>query len=78
MQQITSTESLEEIKSLGAVLILFGGKHCTVCQVLLPQLENMLALHYPGMQTAYVDCEVSADICAQHSVFSLPVVKVYI
>ena len=30
------------------------------------------------MKAVYVDCEVSAEICAQHSVFSLPVVKAYI
>ncbi|MCG6936729.1 MAG: thioredoxin family protein [Gammaproteobacteria bacterium] len=78
MHEITDIERLEEMKSSGAVLILFGGKQCHVCQVLRPKLENMLQSHYPDMQAAYVDCETSADICAQHGVFSLPVVKVYI
>jgi thioredoxin-like negative regulator of GroEL len=78
MHQITDIERLEKMKSLDAVLILFGGKQCNVCRVLRPQLENMLASYYPEMQAAYIDCEVSPDICAQHGVFSLPVVKVYI
>lgn len=30
------------------------------------------------MNAVYVDCELSPDICAQHSVFSLPAVKAYI
>ena len=78
MQEITSIEKLEEMKSSGAIFILFGGKQCNVCQVLRPQLEHMLEIHYPDMTAAYIDCEISPDICAQHSVFSLPVVQVYI
>jgi len=78
MQEITTIEILEKMKSSGAVFILFGGKQCTVCQVLRPQLEHMLDTHYPDMSAAYIDCEISPHICAQHSVFSLPVVQVYI
>ena len=78
MQEITSIETLKEMKSSGAVFILFGGKQCNVCQALRPQLEDMLEMHYPDMSSAYIDCEISPDICAQHSVFSLPVVQVYI
>ena len=78
MQEITSIEMLDEMKSSGAVFILFGGKQCNVCQVLRPQLEDMLEMYYPDISSAYIDCEISPDICAQHSVFSLPVVQVYI
>lgn len=78
MQEITDLVKLEKIKASGAVFILFGGKQCNVCHVLRPQLENMLASYYPDMQAVYIDCEDGADICAQHSVFSLPVVQVYI
>ena len=78
MQELTSIEALEDMKYSGAVFILFGGKQCNVCQALRPQLEAMLETHFPDMTAAYIDCELSADICAQHSVFSLPVVQVYI
>ena len=78
MQNITDLEILEQMKTDGAVLILFGGEHCNVCHTLRPQLTTLLEEHYPDMRYAYVDCEVSPEICAQHSVFSLPVVKVYI
>lgn len=30
------------------------------------------------MLAVYVDCEKSSEICAQHSIFSLPVVMAYI
>lgn len=78
MHEITDIESLEQMKVSGAVLILFGGKQCNVCHALRPQLEKMLESHYPDITSAYIDCEVSPQICAQHSVFTLPVVQFYI
>ena len=71
-------QELNDLKASGAVLILFGGRHCNVCGVLKPQLERMLELHYPDIASVYIDCKVSPDICAQHSVFTLPVVQFYI
>ena len=78
MHEITDIEELVKMKASGAVFILFGGKQCNVCDVLRPQLENMLESHYPDITSAYIDCEVSQEICAQHSVFTLPVVQFYI
>jgi len=78
MQQITDISLLNDMKSDGALFILFGGKHCGICQSIRPQLTTMLEQQFPGMQGVYVDCEISPDICAQHSVFSLPVVQAYI
>lgn len=78
MREITDLEELAKMKASGAVFILFGGKHCNVCHALRPQLVNMLESHYPDITSAYIDCEVSPDICAQHSVFTLPVVQFYI
>ena len=49
-----------------------------VCKSIRPQLKAMLDEHFPKMQSVYVDCETSPEICAQFSVFSLPVVKVFI
>jgi len=78
MQNITDIDLLKQKKSNGAVFILFGGAHCSVCQSILPQLESMLKQQFPEMLAFYVDCEISPDICAQHNVFTLPVVKAYI
>jgi thioredoxin-like negative regulator of GroEL len=78
MQNITDLETLETILHEGALFVLFGGAHCNVCQSLRPRLQSMVDRYFPNMQTVYIDCEVSPDICAQHNVFSLPVVKVYI
>ena len=78
MHKITDLEKLVKMKASGAMFILFGGKQCNVCHALRPQLENMLESHYPDVTSAYIDCEVSPEICAQHSVFTLPVVQFYI
>jgi len=78
MQHITDIDMLNHMKANGALFILFGGAHCSVCQSLLPQLTSMLEQLFPDMRGVYIDCETSPDICAQHSVFSLPVVKAYI
>ena len=78
MQNITESSQLEQMKSQGALFILFGGKQCTVCQSLRPRLDSILAQQFPDMRCVYIDCNKSPDICAQHSVFSLPVVKAYI
>lgn len=78
MQTITDIDQLNRLKSQGALFILFGGEHCSVCQSLKPQLTSIVEQQFTKMQAVYVDCEKSPDICAQHSVFSLPVVMAYI
>lgn len=78
METITDIEQLRAQSLEGATFILFGGPACGVCQALKPRLDAMLEEQFPEMQGVYVDCEKSPDICAQHGVFSLPVVKVYI
>ena len=60
-----------------AVLVLFGGAHCGVCQVVKPQLARAVAARFPRMRMVYVDAEFAPEAAAQASVFSLPVVRVY-
>jgi thioredoxin-like negative regulator of GroEL len=78
MQHITDLETLEAMKFKDAIFILFGASHCNVCQSLRPRLTSLIKQHFPRMQTVYIDCGAHPDICAQHSVFSLPAVKVYV
>ncbi|NNL07468.1 MAG: thioredoxin family protein [Gammaproteobacteria bacterium] len=78
MKQVSDGDLLEQLKTEGAVIILFGGEHCAVCRSLRPQLESILATRFPSMTAAYIDCEKSPAICAQHHVFALPAVTVYI
>ena len=78
MQHITELDELNRLKSRAALFILFGGEQCSVCQSLKPQLTSIIEQQFAEMQAVYIDCEKSPDICAQHSIFSLPVVMVYI
>jgi len=66
------------MKSRGALLILFGADHCGVCQSIKPTIITILEQQFPDMRCVYIDCEKVPDICAQYSVFTLPVVKAYI
>jgi thioredoxin-like negative regulator of GroEL len=78
METVSNPEKLDLARQSGALFILFGGEHCNVCHTLRPQLTAMLKQHFPQMKAVYIDCGASPEICAQHSVFSLPAVKVYI
>ena len=78
MQRVSNGDLLEPLKTEGAVIILFGGEHCAVCRSLRPKLETMMATHFPQMAAVYSDCESSPAIGAQHHVFALPAVSVYI
>lgn len=60
-----------------ALLVLFGSPRCSVCRAIHPRLKAMCAAHFPKMAFAYVDCTSHPASCAQHSVFSLPEVKVW-
>jgi thioredoxin-like negative regulator of GroEL len=79
MKTLTQQHELDSVCSeQRAVLVLFGGQSCGVCQVIKPQLESMLSEHFPHMAACHVDCQNDASsLCAQQRVFSLPVVKLW-
>ncbi|XKE44889.1 thioredoxin family protein [Halomonas organivorans] len=61
-----------------AVLVMFGGRHCGVCQAVKPRLSAMLAEEFPRLKAFYADCQdAAASLCAQQRVFSLPVVRLW-
>jgi thioredoxin-like negative regulator of GroEL len=78
MHHIATAEQLEPLKATPALLILFGGAHCGVCQAIRPKLESLMTQHFPDIALAYVDCAQLPDSCAQHGVFTLPVVQLFI
>lgn len=75
---IESSDALDDyLAAHEAVLLLFGGAHCGVCQSIKPRLLQMLAEEFPKMRLCYIDCEQQGDIAAAHRVFTLPVVELY-
>jgi len=76
---VCSEDALSELlQSNPAVLLLFGGPHCGVCQAIKPQLEKLAHDEFPKLVTAYIDCqEAAAPVCAARGIFSLPVVQLW-
>ena len=78
METITSEQQLHERIAGPALLVLYGGAHCSVCQAIRPRLEALMAEHFAHIALAYVDCAQAQHICAQQGVFSLPVLRFYL
>ena len=81
MQAITTTEALQALRghpTQPALLVLWGGAHCGVCQAIRPRLEALMAEHFAATALAYVDCAEAPALCAQEGVFSLPVLRLYV
>jgi thioredoxin 1 len=79
MQQIDSCEQLEQlIQAQPGLVVLYGGAHCGVCQVIKPKLAQAIEQDFPNLTPVYVDCQTTPEVCSQQGVFSLPVVQVYI
>ena len=78
MNQLGDQEQLDNLKQgKDAVLILFGGEHCGVCQTIKPQIFDNFSPKFPSLEMVYIDCEQMQEVCAQHGVLSLPVVQVF-
>lgn len=52
MQLISGAAQLEQLKSAGALLVMFGGKRCAVCQSLKPKIERLMAGRFPAVRLA--------------------------
>jgi thioredoxin-like negative regulator of GroEL len=79
MKNVCSEEALSELlQSNPAVLLLFGGANCGVCQAIKPQLEKLASEEFSRLVTAYIDCQATAGaLCAARGIFSLPVVQLW-
>lgn len=78
MQTVTTLDEFNQMKQTSeALLVLFGGTTCGVCDAIKPKLIEAISKTYPKMQQIYVNCHEITEICSQNSVFSLPVVQVY-
>ncbi|NYT27294.1 thioredoxin family protein [Candidatus Thiodubiliella endoseptemdiera] len=78
MIQIENQAQLDRLKQeQNALLVLFGGENCGVCQTIKPQIVAKYSEKFPNLKMVYIDCEVLQEVCAQYGVFSLPVVQVF-
>lgn len=79
MKALTTNAEIEHVLTINAaVLVLFGGAHCGVCQAIKAPLENLIGDEFPQMVSVYVDCEQnSGQACASRGIFTLPVVQIW-
>lgn len=63
-----------------ALLVLWGGAHCSVCGALKPRIAHLLQQTpaLAGLALATVDCKQAPAVCAQQGVFSVPVLRLYL
>ena len=78
MESITTELQLHERRAGQALLVLYGGAHCGVCQAIRPRIEAQMAEHFGTVALAYVDCAEAPAVCAQQGVFTLPVLRLYV
>ena len=78
MEHIHDETQLQALMAGPALLVLFGGAHCGVCQALKPRIGQTMAEQFPDVTLAYVDCEQAPRVCAQQGVFTVPVLRFYV
>lgn len=78
MEYIDSSEAIiNEIKKNDMLLLYFGTGACNVCVNLIPKLD-ILMKKYPKIKTLQVDSKKSVKISADYSVFTIPVMILFI
>lgn len=74
-------QSLEEftaaIENYRAVLAYFSTESCSVCHVLKPKLEQMIALEFPQIKLLYIPSDQLPEVAAQNRIFTAPTVLVF-
>jgi thioredoxin-like negative regulator of GroEL len=79
MQKINNQADLDALLTeQPAVLLLYGGQHCGVCQTLKPRIQHLLNTQFPRIHATYIDCQDDAAcLCAQQGIMTLPVVQIW-
>lgn len=78
MELIDSNKMIQELIDKNEMLLIyFGSNNCNVCVALKPKLEKLFK-NYEKIKIINVDVEKSVDISAQHSIFTIPAVLVFI
>ena len=78
MEGIYSLEALQQlITEKPGVLLYFSNDMCSVCRVLKPKVEDLLAEDFPGMEARYIDIDKSPLLSGQYRVFTIPTILIY-
>ena len=74
-------KSLEElnqrIQSNKAVLVYFGAKNCSICEVLKPKIKNTFTSVFPSLKQIVLQDNTSKEITSNYGIFSFPTILVF-
>lgn len=74
---LTIGEFNQLLKENDAVLAYFSTEICSVCKVLKPKVEEMLAESFPRIRAVFIQSDQLPELAAQLSVFAAPTVIVF-
>jgi len=76
---IDSLESLNNLlKENEITCTLFSQPSCGVCASIKPQLQQVISNNFPDIELAYVDISKNPEIAGKHTIFSIPVLIIFI
>jgi len=79
MQKIEKTEQLANLVTTHPIIALyFSGQSCGVCHALRPKIEQLFNDEFPHVPLLEIATEEQPELAAQYSVFTLPVLIIYI
>jgi thioredoxin-like negative regulator of GroEL len=77
MKRAKTAEEIEKlIEESRMVLLYIGSLNCSVCVSIRPKIENMLE-RFPKIRSVSAEAEISPEIAARFSVFSVPAVILF-
>lgn len=76
MNESHNDQLLETIRTARAMLAYFSTPQCTVCTVLRPKVEALLA-DYPEVEFLFIDSAAHPTVSGQHLVFAAPTIVLF-
>lgn len=78
MQTIQSLEEFTAaVENNRALLAYFSTENCSVCHVLKPKVEQMIAQEFPQIKALYIPSDLQPELSAQNHIFTAPTVLVF-
>lgn len=74
---IKNFDDFDESISKPAAAIYFHSETCGVCNVLLPQLDEMLSSNFPKLPLFVINANESMDLCGKLTVFTFPTLLIF-
>lgn len=73
----SNSEVIEKIQNNKMTILYFSGASCGACDVIKEKVETVLD-NYPNIESLEINGAVHTDIAAEYSVFSLPVLILFV